>query len=187
MRNKTFINKIKRLHSQGLLDGEIAQALGVSRDVINYWRRKLGLKPNHIKIDKKKVKELYLKGLSDREIAKRLNCNKSSIQYIRKVLNLKPNYEYCKLSDEQVKVIKDLNQAGFNDREIADILNIHPNTVNRYRRKMGLEAVGYTCCSLANRVKDPLLKKRIEMCGEATQEFLRRYFGKRQVIVKSSQ
>lgn len=80
------------------------------------------------------------------------------------------------LSNNQIKVIKDLNEVGFNDIEIAGVLGIHRCTVNRYRRRIGLKAVGNTCCTYARRVVDPELKKKIEMCEKATQEFLRKYF-----------
>ena len=84
-----------------------------------------------------------------------------------------------RITEETIEHIRNLNLAGFNDYEIADILGISYVTVSKYRKKMGLQPVGPTCCSMYNIVKDPELRKKIETCGKITLEFLDDYFGKR--------
>lgn len=38
--------KIKELHAQGLNDRQIAEQIGKSTGVVEYWRKKMGLKAN---------------------------------------------------------------------------------------------------------------------------------------------
>lgn len=45
MTTKT-LGKIRVLHSQGLNDRQIAEQIGKSTGVVEYWRKKMGLKAN---------------------------------------------------------------------------------------------------------------------------------------------
>lgn len=45
MTTKT-LEKIRVLHSQGLNDRQIAEQIGTSTGVVEYWRKKMGLKAN---------------------------------------------------------------------------------------------------------------------------------------------
>jgi len=189
-RQKVSDRELIRLHSRGLTDGEMAEATGYSKDHLAVRRRKLGLKPNirkrgrESKVDRDAVRCLHYRGLTTAEIADKLGCCPDTVRKVRQELNLvddaKTHSEKIsrgkKLDNSYIEMIRDLNQAGFNDPEIAGILGISQTTVRKYRIKMGLEPVGVTCCSYDGRVKHPDLKRRIEMCGDATQEFLKRYF-----------
>ena len=175
-KRKVDLKALKSLVLQGYSDKEIAKKLGISLLTVKDYRvKKLGIKHRQQKIDREKVKLLTLKGLKDKEIAETLKCNIQTVREIRRKLGFYKGER--KVDEKMIQIIKDLNEAGFNDREIAGILGIDNTTVFKHRKRLGLPAVGHTCCSIARmtKIKDPLLKKRIEKCGEISLKFLDEY------------
>lgn len=85
------------LYNAGATDHEIAEALGISYDRVNRWRREKGL-PLHparkgSAFDWEKVEELYRHGANDIQIAQELGCSVSSVWRWRYKYELFPNYK----------------------------------------------------------------------------------------------
>lgn len=93
---KEWHAEAERLYNAGYTDHEIADAVGVSYNSVQHWRRHiLGKDPNP---DRGKAqfpwewaRDLYLAGLNDREIAEKLGCCVSSVYRWRSKYELFPN------------------------------------------------------------------------------------------------
>lgn len=89
-------DKVRALHTQGMLDKEIAAQLGIGRRTVTNIRDSLGLTPHH-GVDADQVLRLHTDGLTDRQIADRINqtrvrkINRRTIWGVRKRLGLNPN------------------------------------------------------------------------------------------------
>jgi len=182
VRKKIDEVKLIELHRKGLSDKEIAKILDCNYKTVQRARRKLGLKPNKSKQKrlpedlKRRIIELCKQGKSDKEIAEALKCKIGTVRYVRRTYGGIRKYTKRTIGERELKIIKDLNEAGFNDVEIAGMLGVSPATVRKHRQRMGLPAVGSTCCTYYHRIKDPRLRRKIEMCAKATMEFLDEYF-----------
>lgn len=94
IQTKNVLKLIKRLHSQGLSDNQIAKKLGHSGSYIGKCRQELGLKTTRdIKTEKilKKIKQLAKKKLTDKQIGEILNLNYRTISFYREKINLPPS------------------------------------------------------------------------------------------------
>ncbi|WP_417540770.1 hypothetical protein [Microbacterium maritypicum] len=95
-RGSVHTDKVRELHTQGMLDKEIAAQLGIGRRTVTNIRDSLGLAPHH-GVDSDQVLRLHTDGLSDRQIADRINqtrvrkINRRTIWGVRKRLGLNPN------------------------------------------------------------------------------------------------
>ena len=95
-RGSVHTDKVRELHTQGMLDKEIAAKLGIGRRTVTNIRDSLGLTPHH-GVDADQVLRLHTEGLTDRQIADRINqtrvrkINQRTIWGVRKRLGLNPN------------------------------------------------------------------------------------------------
>lgn len=95
-RGSVHTDKVRELHTQGMLDKEIAAQLGIGRRTVANIRDSLGLAPHH-GVDADQVLRLHTDGLTDRQIADRINqtrvrkINRRTIWGVRKRLGLNPN------------------------------------------------------------------------------------------------
>ena len=86
---------LRKLHSQGLTDRQIADALRCSKSWAAAQRKKMGLPFNltgyrrHIKLDRNRIIELHTSGKDDDEIAKEMECSFWTIKTIRLKLGLR--------------------------------------------------------------------------------------------------
>lgn len=87
---------IIRLHTEGRLDSEIAEHLGLGRRQVTTLRDSLGLKPNR-GINTDMIRTLHQQGLTDNQIADHINehrarkANRRAIAAVRLRLGLAPN------------------------------------------------------------------------------------------------
>lgn len=78
-------DEARSLYDAGATDHEIAEALGISYDRANRWRRSEGLpihpdkKGSPMQFDWQRAEDLYRHGASDCEIARQLGCSVSSV------------------------------------------------------------------------------------------------------------
>ena len=79
------------LYRQGMNDMQIANILGVGSTAIYKWRKKNGLKANHIREVKDNRVELYRKKMSDGQIAKELGIKREAVADWRKHHGLPAN------------------------------------------------------------------------------------------------
>ena len=95
-RGSVHTDKVRELHTQGMLDKEIAAQLGIGRRTVTNIRDSLGLTPHH-GVDADQVLRLHTDGLTDRQIADRINqtrvrkINRRTVWGVRKRLGLNPN------------------------------------------------------------------------------------------------
>ena len=89
-REKIDRDRFMRLYEAELSDGEIAEKLGVTREIIRGYRKKNNIPTKRPKdrFDKDKFMELYEQGLTDGEIAKELNLTASYVCACRNRLGL---------------------------------------------------------------------------------------------------
>lgn len=83
--------KALKLYEDGKSDGEIADALGVTRLAVFDWRKADGLTANKEADSHDKRMEAYRMGLSDREAAKSLGIGRSTFRNWRYKHGLEPN------------------------------------------------------------------------------------------------
>jgi hypothetical protein len=87
--------KLRSLHSQGMTDRQIADALRCSKSWAAAQRKKMGLPLNltgyrrHIKLDRNRIIELHTSWKDDDEIAKEMECSFWTIKTIRLKLGLR--------------------------------------------------------------------------------------------------
>lgn len=89
-----YIEELKKLHTEGKNDTQIAEELGVSNVTIRNWRINLGLEGNfkyERKFDTNKFAELYNQGYTYVDIAKELNVSDSAVSDYGRSLGLEPN------------------------------------------------------------------------------------------------
>lgn len=94
--------KALALYKQGKNDGEISEAVGVSRQTIGSWRHEMGL-PAHAagpgvgyKYDWDKALALYDKGYTDKQIGKALGCSFKTVNKWRRRNNLPSKHKITK-------------------------------------------------------------------------------------------
>ena len=79
-----YIDTIRKLHSEGYLDTEIAEVIPYSRKMIFEVRNKLlGLPANHVdlvRLDYARMDELLSRGYRIDKIAKELHCSDTSVR-----------------------------------------------------------------------------------------------------------
>lgn len=94
--------KALELYKQGKNDGEISEAVGVSRQTIGSWRHELGLPPHAAgpgvvyKYDWDKALTLYDKGCTDEQIAKALGCSFKTVNKWRRREGLPSKHKITK-------------------------------------------------------------------------------------------
>ena len=117
--------------------------------MMNKLTRVTKQKGRKINVDTEFLKYLYDRGLTDQDIAKIFNVHITTVRRWRiKRLGLRLQEGRVKMSEDELNKLKILNKLGFNDKEIAIILGRDYNTIRKWRKRLGLEAVGYTCCSV---------------------------------------
>lgn len=95
-RRPVHTDKVRELHSKGMLDKEIAAEIGIGRRTVTTIRDSLGLTP-HRDINREHVRQLHADGLTDTQIADRINqtrakkIDRRTIWGVRKRLGLNPN------------------------------------------------------------------------------------------------
>lgn len=96
-RQAAWKEKAMVLYNAGATDREIAAAVGMDRDRIGEWRRKLGLKIHRDRkgqdpsFDWKRAQELYRRGYNDKAIAEAIGCSVSAVWRWRFKYELFPN------------------------------------------------------------------------------------------------
>ena len=128
-----------RLHSNGLTDRQMAEALNVSQSAINYRREKLGL-PSNAQTDSdvdERITAMNADGLTDKQIAETLGLTQSTVNYRRIRMGLASNYKRKHFSDES---FLDLYHLGFTDKEIAAEIGVTPAAINYRRDRLGLRS-----------------------------------------------
>lgn len=138
------------LYNKGLSDYRIAKILGVSRELIRYRRKRLGLKANftakkdRFLLLRDEFKELWWRGLTYREIRKKLGVASGTIVKWRKRLNL-PKRNRRRLPQDDLR-----KQAFFLFKvhkkdfvEIAQELRIPPKKVR--------ELIGFALMDMCRR------------------------------------
>ena len=137
------IERLKALHVEGKGDVQIAEALGVTRDAVRYWRCKLGLPSNYKrlkKVDVEKLKALHAEGKSDSEIGKALGVSKSTIKYWRRRFGLAPNLLPGKGGRPKITDVEKLKKLYYESRlpvsEIAKMLGVSLMTVYNTLKKI---------------------------------------------------
>lgn len=90
--------KVAPLHADGMCDGEIARALGVSRTSVCQERQRQGLRPHQPKNIKprpldweKRLRGMHARGWSDAKIGRALEMDKSWVRERRNELGLPKN------------------------------------------------------------------------------------------------
>lgn len=83
---------LRSLHSQGMTDRQIADALGCSKSWAAAQRKKMGLafngKQRSVRLDRERIKELHKLGRNNDEIARELACSVYTIRAICSKLGL---------------------------------------------------------------------------------------------------
>lgn len=106
--------RLIKLHSEGKTDTEISLILGVSRQLIQYHRSKLGLNSNFSyksfrKMNYEEVRKLVKENKTDREIAELFNVKPISIYFFRKRNNIQRDNllinKAIKPTDRQLSII----------------------------------------------------------------------------------
>jgi len=128
------------LYNQGLLDGEIAKAVGLSTPAIWYWRKKNNLPPNVSKFNRlseadAKRRELYDQGLTDKEIAKNLSVTLCTIIAWRNRRGLKPHPPPKPNYDDRLDEIRALAEKSYSRQAISRELHMSIWTVRRLMRE----------------------------------------------------
>lgn len=85
--------RLIELHSEGKTDKEISEVLGVSRQLVQFHRNKLGLKSNFSytsfrKMNYDEVEKLVRENKTDKEIAELFNVKPVSVYFFRKRNNI---------------------------------------------------------------------------------------------------
>ncbi|QDP55341.1 MAG: putative transcription factor D5 [Prokaryotic dsDNA virus sp.] len=106
---KSRENKVRALHSKGLLDREIGERLGINARQVERVRCRLGLTTNRHKnaVDRAKVLALYDDGLTDKAIALRLGCSSTIVGAIRRKNGLPVNYTPAKASERMLQCARE--------------------------------------------------------------------------------
>jgi len=101
------IEQFKRLYEEGKTLKEIASMLGVSSNVLSYWREKLNLpaRRRKSKVDLELFKEMYLSGEPIEKIAERLKISVPYVHFIAMRLGLKRKRSFVD------KVIPTINEV----------------------------------------------------------------------------
>lgn len=84
---------VRELYDAGLTDGEIGKKLCASASAVQYWRKRNGLRPNHlIKVSWEDAAPWYEEGLNDSQIAKKIGVTHGTIGKWRRDRGLENNY-----------------------------------------------------------------------------------------------
>lgn len=126
---------VSRLHSEGLLDVEIAERLGVSSWAVSRVRNTLGLPRNHKRIDRAEITRLNGEGRSDVEIAGTLGVSVHTVGVIRRELGLP---KVTRAHTARNAEIARLAGEGLSDAEIAERVGVTRQAVSQARRKQGI-------------------------------------------------
>lgn len=136
------LEAFKRLHTEGKIDREIGQVLGISRVTALRIRNSLGLPPNtfYIKfeIDPEEFERLHRSGMYDYEIAEVLGISKAAAWKIRNELELPPHLPWGRLPTIDLEELKRLHHAGLPDPEIAECMQCSLRTITNNKRLLGL-------------------------------------------------
>lgn len=148
-RTDTF-DEIRRMHALGLMDSQIAAALGELVHRVTAWRNEMGL-PNQFAIRGERydeqIRELHAAGHDDPAIAAIIGITKSAIGRRRRVLGLRSiNFREMKADrghsgasvesvDETAMVYRRLCD-GLSDRAVAMEMGLPLDAVVEHRRRM---------------------------------------------------
>ena len=92
--------QVTALLAEGLTDAQIGDRLGIQRDTVGMYRRRLGLESNQpkrgavespLKIRRRRIRELHEAGFADAQIVKELGLSETQVQYMRRRLGLTAN------------------------------------------------------------------------------------------------
>lgn len=181
---KTNIDVLKQLFTQGFSDAEIAKYFNVSERTISNRRRNLGLyrqKPRQIRrknIDIEEFKHLYLKDMNDVEIGKAIGIPQSSVFRMRHQLGLASN------SGKRHWKMRELYDLKLSDSKIAETLKVRKQDVTTWRQNHKLPANDYDdMVTDAHNIElsNPKKEKPIRIDPESLfydTEFLENYLGK---------
>ena len=102
-----------RLHCHGATDGEIADALGVTRVTVCVHRQRLGLAANRAApvVGPARLQDLHGLGLSDAAIASQMGCSGESVRVARRRLGLPPQHQRTPVDGVMVRALLDLGQT----------------------------------------------------------------------------
>lgn len=149
---------VARLHTEGMIDTEIAKTLGIHRSYVGKMRRKLNLprivRPAEERAPRERVirasvrddiARLYAGGLRDSAIADELGVSRGYVATVRSHLGLRahPRERTGRVYGQRVDRRPDVAAAhaeGLTDRLIAVRLGISHSEVGRLRRELGLKA-----------------------------------------------
>ncbi len=149
------LEEFKRLHAKGMIDGEIAEALGFSLPTARKIRIKMGLPPQTkltrlFKTDKTEFFNHYQQGKSTKEIASELQVTyKYMYLWVKKYTYKAKRTKYVRrawplLIQKQLKWIKkhknrlELYNKGLSDTQIAAQLDEKKDTIKNWRRENNL-------------------------------------------------
>jgi CopG family transcriptional regulator, nickel-responsive regulator len=129
--NKVDVNldSFRRLYAEGLSDGGIGKALGISKFISRRVRSELGLAPNHklrkrITVDPEEFKRLHAQGMTDGKIAEALGFSPQTAWKLRNKMGLPPQTKLLRFSETDETEFLKLYQRGKNTKEIASQLQV---------------------------------------------------------------
>lgn len=134
--------KARELYDQGMTDGQIAQALGIGKGSVWYWRKMNGLKPVvQERPEPPRFGELYNRGMTDQQIAETTGQSQRAVQRWRYKNHLRANRKGPAPNldlEARRRKMRELYDQGMNDAEIAEALGMSVKTTAKYRRQCGL-------------------------------------------------
>jgi len=139
MKYKYSDEELKREHSKGLTNTEIAKIFNVSKESVGYRLKKIALKPNKKSDKKSQVVDLYKKGFGFEEISNTTNISESSVRNWLKDLGYSTNSLDYLLVNKKEDFIE-LHSKGCNNSQISKKLNISKPTVKKWLIKLNLKA-----------------------------------------------
>lgn len=113
---------VREMVAAGKTDGEIAEAMGVTKSAVRSARGRLGLPVNlppltTASMRDQAIRALHAKGLTDRQIATEMELSDETIGLYRWRLGLKPNAR-PRLYERIAKAVNDAARAGHRVRNI---------------------------------------------------------------------
>lgn len=134
-----------RLYESGLNDRETGKQMGVSKGIIQCWRKQSGLPPNGWRVLDRiaGVKELYDAGLCDREIAEELGVSFDAARSWRLRRGFPPVGKRGRRPGPQLPVKEEKRRETLfrickNESAVARRLGISRQAVNQWRQSRGL-------------------------------------------------
>ena len=154
--------EVRRLHTQGLNDTQIAHIFKVDPSSISYHRRKMEL-PSNRKLDPETIRHSWKKGLSNKQIANKLGVDRSTIYYHLRKMGLPANRQRrpSKVNPEDVRR---LHMQGIGDTQIASVLGVTRSVIRYCRQQMGLP------CIIKCAKSQPFTEDEVHRLKEMAQE-----------------